>query len=226
MKIRSACLILIAALIFLSSSCGIPSVYVPSSADIVIDKGSDGEFTILLSSPILSELSSSSPVVYFFYTISQQAQETYYSSAISSFNSQYAEETSGSNISTTMVTQPFISYTSSSSVYGIYQLTNLVSIQIPRENSIALKFEYDSATDTVRLKKNDGSYIENIKRFNDYTFSKDDFDEHNAEIVDYASGVYDIKIYAVVSCQFNSYNNIYNTKLSLNSPVWEYQMTL
>lgn len=222
MKRKVFYILLTAALVFFLVSCGIPSIYVPSSSDITITAEDDGKFTIKISDTTRTELSSSSPSLYFFYTISSSEQNSSYSSLLSSFNSKYAEETNGRNISSTFTdNQPFLGYTSGDNTYGLYQFSNLVMIDISgiSEDTFVLKLD-ESGYLNLSYYTNDGDIAikEKITRFNYKTF---DISSSHDEVVEYtAAGIYDLKVYALVSCQFNDYSNTYNTKLSSSAVVY------
>ena len=229
--------IFVTALVFLLFSCGIPSIYVPSSSDIVITTPKDtttGEFTVSLSSTVLSEMADGFPYIYFYYTVSS-ASQSQYSSAISSFNTTYCTDTAGTMVPTTHNdTECIASYTTGSGdskkTYGIYQLYRLTSCNISGKNSITLTLKPNTDTGTLTLLDEDGNEVEkDIRRYNGYYFTKSDFVDSNkdhSEIVDFVNGPYTVKVYALVSCQFNAYSNIYNTKLSYNYPILEFTLTL
>ncbi len=218
------------ALVFLSS-CGIPSIYVPSSSDIAITPkdASKGEFTVSLSSTVLGEIADGFPYVYFFYTVSS-ASQSYYSSAVNAFNTKYCTQTGGTMIPTTVSTESIASYTSGSGdekkTYGIYQFQELTSYCISGSDSITLTLSHDQDNGTLTLSDEDGkAIVSNIKRYNDCYFTTSDFQSNSSEIVDYAAGSYTVKVYALVSCQFNDYSNIYNTELKYSEPILEFNIT-
>lgn len=218
--------ILMAALILLSS-CGIPSIYVPTSSDVAINKTSnDGEFTVTLSSTVLEEMAEDYPLLYFFYTVSTTSQ-TSYSTVITNFNNAYCSETGGSVIPQDLNNQPVASYKSSgdsSKEYGIFQPQGLVSYQIGGTGSIKLRLSNDKSSNTLQLLDEEGNVLGTGKRYNSHDFNT--LGSDSPEIVDYSGGTYNIKIYALVSCKFTAYSNTYNTKLSYSNPLYEFEITL
>ncbi len=219
--------ILITALILLSS-CGIPSIYVPTSSDIVINptKNKDGEFTVSLSSTVLEEMAEDYPLIYFFYTVSTSSQSTY-STVINNFNTAYCTETGGTTIPQDLSNQPVASASNSSDSsrpYGLFQPYGLVSYPLEGISSIKLSLKYDTSSNTLQLLDEEGNVLRTGKRYNTSDFNT--LGSDSAEIVDYSAGTYNVKIYALVSCKFTAYSNTYNTKLSYSDPVYEFQVTL
>ena len=224
MKSNLVYFIVITALILLFS-CGIPNVYVPESSDITITRDStSGTFTVTLSDTIKNELRDSSPTLYFLYTISSSDQSSTYSSAISSFDTSFASETSGSIITSS---NPIYTYTSSDKSYSLYQLTrdnNAFNCQMGNDDSsLTLTLTRDTSENTLTLNDSSGSTIySEIKRFDDKIFTKD---AGTGEIVDYEeSGIYTVNVYLVISCSFTSYTNTYNKQISSSSPILSFQL--
>ena len=224
MKRNLVYFIVITTLILLFS-CGIPNVYVPESSDITITRDStSGTFTVTLSDTIKNELRDSSPTLYFLYTISSSDQSSTYSSAISSFNTSFASETSGSIITSS---NPIYTYTSSDKSYSLYQLTrdnNAFNYQMGNDDSsLTLTLTRDTSENTLALNDSNGSTIySEIKRFDDKIFTKD---AGTGEIVDYEeSGIYTVNVYLVISCSFTSYTNTYNKQISSSSPILSFQL--
>ena len=219
--------LLLTALILFNISCGIPSIYVPNSTDVVIDPidPDSGKFTITISSTTISELSSSSPDLYFFYTISELSQDSKYSSLLSSFNSKYAEETNGTNISSSSGDQPFLTYTSDDENYGLYQFSNCVSVDISNISEETFTITKDT-NGCLTLSDEDSEIKTNITRYNGESFSSDVISSSHNEIVDYNNtSTYYVRVYATISCQFTSYSNTYNTKLYSSKPVYEFMIS-
>ena len=224
MKRNLVYFIVITTLILLFS-CGIPNVYVPESSDITITRDStSGTFTVTLSDTIKNELRDSSPTLYFLYTISSSDQSSTYSSAISSFNTSFASETSGSIITSS---NPIYTYTSSDKSYSLYQLTrnnNAFNYQMGNDDSsLTLTLTRDTSENTLTLNDSSGNALySEIKRFDDKIFTKD---AGTGEIVDYEeSGIYTVNVYLVVSCSFTSYTNTYNKQISSSSPILSFQL--
>ncbi len=216
--------LLLTALILFNISCGIPSIYVPNSSDVVINPTdpSSGTFTVTISSTTLNELTSSSPDLYFFYTISENSQKTIYSSLISSFNTKYAEDTNGTNISSTLLDQPFLTYTSDDKNYGLYQFSNCVSVDISNISEAQFTLTKDDSG-YLTLRAEDDEIKTKITRYNEETFSSDDISSSHNEIVDYSdTNTYYVRVYATISCQFTSYSNTYNTKIDSSYPIYEF----
>ena len=227
MKRRIVHFILIAALVLFTVSCGIPNIYVPSSSDISISTSSDknGTFTVKLSQTLINELRDGSPTLYFFYTISESSQSNNYQNAISALNSNYCTETSGQIIDGTSG-KPIATYTTVSGdtekTYGVYQLSvDNLDISAETERVFTLKVDNDYS---LMLVREDGTVINQIKRYNSEVFKKSQLNE-GEEATDYEVGnIYSVKVYALLSCQFNVYNNVFNTKISSSSPILEFRL--
>ena len=227
MKRRIVHFILIAALVLFTVSCGIPNIYVPSSSDISISTSSDknGTFTVKLSQTLINELRDGSPTLYFFYTISESSQSNNYQNAISALNSNYCTETSGQIIDGTSG-KPIATYTTVSGdtekTYGVYQLSvDNLDISAETERVFTLKVDNDYS---LMLVREDGTVINQIKRYNSEVFKKSQLNE-GEEATDYEVGnIYSVKVYALLSCQFNVYNNVFNTKISYSSPILEFDL--
>ncbi len=224
--------IFVTTLVFMLISCGIPTIYVPSSGDITLKSDSEsGNFTVSLSSTVTGEMASGYPYIYFVYTVSSESQSSAYSSSVSAFNTKYCTETGGAVISSENGRESVASYTSgsgdSAKTYGIFQFSNLTSYQISDTDSITLNLIYSEEDGTLTLADKDGNVIQSgITRSSEKKFTKTDFETDHTEIVDYEAGTYSVKVYALVSCVFNAYNNIYNTKLSYSSPVLEFKIVI
>ena len=225
MKRRIIHFILIAALVLFTVSCGIPNIYVPSSSDVSISTSSsaNGTFTVKLSQTLINELRDGSPTLYFFYTISESSQSSDFQSAVYALNTNYCSETSGQIIDGTSG-KPIATYTKGSGdsekTYGVYQLSvDNLDISAETERVFTLKVDNDYS---LMLVREDGTVINQIKRYNSEVFRKSQLNE-GEEATDYEVGnIYSVKIYALVSCQFNSYNNIFNTRISYSSPILEF----
>ena len=223
---KTICIILFTALIILVS-CGIPLIYVPTSSDVNLSKTSnDGEFTVTLSSTVLEEMAEDYPLIYFFYTVSTGSQNTY-STVMNNFNKAYCTETDGSVIPQNLGDQPVASEKNSSDPsrpYGLFQPYGIVTYPIEGTGSIKLKLHYESSSGTIQLLDEDGNVLRTGKRYNSSDFNT--LGSDSAEIADFSAGTYNVRIYALVSCKFTAYSNIYNTKLSSSSLVYEFQITL
>ena len=236
MKRKVFYFILVSALILLTTTCGIPTVYVPtygtsSSSDIQITRNSaTGEFTISLSDTIINELSSNEPALYFFYTISYN-QDSAMNSLISTFNNNYAVETSGSIINSS---NPIVTYESGSGdsrkEYSLYQLAyssgNAFSYDMGHgEKSCTFSLTLDSTSNTLTFsdEENDKVLNQNIMRYGAKAFSKAASSE---DITDYSIEYsYEVNVYLVISCQFDNYNNTYNTKIDKSYPILKFTLS-
>ncbi len=220
---KTICFILFTALIIFVS-CGIPSIYVPTSSDINWSRNRDtGTFTIKLSSAVLEEMSSSYPDIYFFYTISSEnTQRSAFFELISSFNKTYCAETSGSIDFSSVDSEAVTTYKSGDSTYGIYKLNNLKAVNISGESSVSFTLALDSSTGYLTLTDNNsGTVITGIGRINNNKFDK----SFSGDITDYSAGSnYTVKVYAVVSCQFDLYSNIYNTTINQDNPILQFSL--
>ena len=227
MKRRIIHFILIAALVLFTVSCGIPNIYVPSSSDVSISTSSsaNGTFTVKLSQTLINELRDGSPTLYFFYTISESSQSSDFSSAISALNTNYCSETSGQIIDGKSG-MPIATYTKGSGdsekTYGVYQLSleSFTLKEVKETSEYTLKLNSDS---TLMLLDEEGYALStSIKRYNSEVFKRTYLNE-GEEVTDYSVGTYyTVKVYALLSCQFDSYNNVFNTKISSSSPVFSF----
>lgn len=235
MKRKVFYFILLSALILLSTTCGIPNIYVPtygtsSSSDIQITRNSDtGEFSISLSDTIRNELSSNKPTLYFFYTISTSSQSSEMSSLINAFNNEYCAETSGTQINSTYYSYEYGSGDSKNTYY-LDQLTyssgDAFSYDMGNDDkTYTFSLTLDSSNNTLTLKDvlNDKVLNQNIKRKGGTSFSKA---AGTDDITDYSvTNSYNVNIYLVISCQFDDYSNTYNTKIEKSYPILEFQLS-
>lgn len=225
------------ALLLFTTTCGIPNVYVPSygtssSSDIQITRDSDsGKFSITLSQTIINELSDNKPTLYFFYTISSSSQSSAVSSLLSTFNNNYAVETSGSIISSS---NPISTYESGSGdskkEYNLYQLTNSSGNRFSYDmgnddSSSSFTLTLDSSSNTLTLTNVTNSSVisQNLVRYGNIAFTRS---AGSQDITDYSpSETYYVEVYLVISCQFDNYSNTYNTKLEKSYPILKFQLS-
>ena len=215
-------------------SCGIPSIYVPVSSDISITSDSVYINTSTLNSSLLR---SGSPYLNIYYQIVPEGltPQYPYSTINNKFISDYCNETSGRNINKRNGS-PFYKYdyttsindTSATLTYGLYQFVDAKTnstINIPingLDSLVSNNWNYN-------LSINDDNYLEltietasgnvtyNLARYNGSSFSNSNTPYITNEIPSeyaYSNDItnYQLRVYALVTLQFNNYNNIYNSK--------------
>lgn len=197
--------------LFFFSSCGLPNVYVPSSSDInIIVSESTNKVSVDISDTTFNELNNSTATLYLFYTVSSASQDSNYNSLIRSFNSSYCSNTNGMIISQSQPTDSFFSYEQSKEEYRIYQPTG-VSIDLEKKSN-DFTLTYNESNNTFELKDEDGNLLKSFYRYNGNNFSLNvsDYDERTGT----ENTSYKVTFYFLVSCNFNSYTNTFNTELS------------
>ena len=223
MKKRLLFISLLILLIF--SSCGIPNMVVPDSnaVSIYADDTLDS-YTITINDPFLlnsNNLSSYSPEIYLFYTVSTQSTSSGgFSKLITTFNTNYCSYPDCKPLSSSDGEVGFLDESYDNDTYSLFLFngnSGIISNSYLEGDKFSLKFsKSDNDNDLIlSIYGSDGSFIteKTLKSNGNNSFFSNEF--HN-EIV---SEVNSIDIYAVISYSFSEYSNVWNTKLSTSKNI-------
>ncbi len=213
MKNRILFFILLATLIFITS-CGIPSILVPSSSSFRIINNNDNTGKIVVDSELKNNyIKDGYPILYLFYTISNTNDND---NLIKAFNSEFCNSRNGLLINQEE-NNSFYEYTYGDKKHSLYSLINENNENIIINESCNYRIEYnDNGRVKLFLLDQDNNEIECIDliRYNRSLFNQ----ISNIEELDdssYEENQTTVYIYALLSAQFDSFTNIYNTELSL-----------
>lgn len=214
MKNRLLFFILFATLIFITS-CGIPSILVPSSSSFRIINNNDNTGKIVVDSELKNNyIKDGYPVLHLFYTVSNTNDND---NLIKAFNNEFCNNRNGLLINTEE-NNAFYEYTYGDKNYSLYSLINESNESIIINESCNYRIEYNNdGRVKLFLLDQDNNEVESINLirynrsfFNDTT-SIDELD--NDDI--YEENQTTVYIYALLSAQFDDFTNIFNTELSL-----------
>lgn len=214
MKNRLLFFILFATLIFITS-CGIPSILVPSSSSFRIINNNDNTGKIVVDSELKNNyIKEGYPILYLFYSISNTNDND---NLIKAFNSEFCNNRNGLLINQEE-NNAFYEYTYGDKNYSLYSLINESNESIIITESYNYRIEYNNdGRVKLFLLDQDNNEIEciNLIRYNrsffNDTTSIDELD--NDDI--YEENQTTVYIYALLSAQFDDFTNIFNTELSL-----------
>lgn len=213
MKNRILFFILLATLIFITS-CGIPSILVPSSSSFRIINNNDNTGKIVVDSELKNNyIKDGYPILYLFYTISNTNDND---NLIKAFNSEFCNSRNGLLINQEE-NNSFYEYTYGGKKHSLYSLINENNENIIINESCNYRIDYnDNGRVKLFLLDQDNNEIECIDliRYNRSLFNQ----ISNIEELDdssYEENQTTVYIYALLSAQFDSFTNIYNTELSL-----------
>ena len=223
MKKRLLFISLLILLIF--SSCGIPNMVVPDSNAVSIsaDDTSDS-YTITINDPFLlnrSNLSSYSPEIYLFYTVSTSSTSSSgFSKLISTFNTNYCSYPDCKPLSSSDGEIGFLDESYDNDTYSLFLFngnSGVISNSYLEGDKFSLKFSKSDNDNDLMLSiyGSDGSLIteKTLKSNGNNSFFSNEF--HN----EIDSEVNSIEIYAVISYSFSEYSNVWNTKLSYSKKI-------
>lgn len=213
MKNRILFFILLATLIFITS-CGIPSILVPSSLSFRIINNNDNTGKIVVDSELKNNyIKDGYPILYLFYTISNTNDND---NLIKAFNSEFCNSRNGLLINQEE-NNSFYEYTYGDKKHSLYSLINENNENIIINESCNYRIDYnDNGRVKLFLLDQDNNEIQciNLIRYNRSLFNQ----ISNIEELDdlsYEENQTTVYIYALLSAQFDSFTNIYNTELSL-----------
>lgn len=217
MKKRLLFISLLILLIF--SSCGIPNMVVPDSNAVSIsaDDTSDS-YTITINDPFLlnrSNLSSYSPEIYLFYTVSTQSTSSGgFSKLITTFNTNYCSYPDCKPLSSSDGEVGFLDESYNDDTYSLFLFngnSGIISNSDLEGDKFSLKFsKSDNDNDLIlSISGSDNSLIveRTLKSNGNNSFFSNEFQN------EIGSDVKSIEIYAVISYSFSEYSNVWNTKL-------------
>ena len=222
MKKRLPFISLLILLIF--SSCGIPNMVVPDSNAVSIsaDDTSDS-YTITINDPFLlnrSNLSSYSPELYLFYTVSTQSTSSGgFSKLITTFNTNYCSYPDCKPLSSSDGEVGFLDESYNDDTYSLFLFngnSGIISNSYLEGDKFNLKFSQLDNDLMLSIYGSDGSLITEeitLKSNGNNSFFSNEFQN------EIGSEVESIKIYAVISYSFSEYSNVWNTKLSTSKNI-------
>ena len=222
MKKRLLFISLLILLIF--SSCGIPNMVVPDSNAVSIsaDDTSDS-YTITINDPFLlnrSNLSSYSPEIYLFYTVSTQSTSSGgFSKLIATFNTNYCSYPDCKPLSSSDGEIGFLDESYDNDTYSLFLFngnSGIISNSYLEGDKFSLKFSQHANDLILSIYGSDGSLITEeitLKSNGNNSFFSNEFQN------EIGSEVESIKIYAVISYSFSEYSNVWNTTLSKSNNI-------
>ena len=222
MKKRLPFISLLILLIF--SSCGIPNMVVPDSNAVSISADDTSKsYTITINDPFLlnrSNLSSYSPELYLFYTVSTQSTSSGgFSKLITTFNTNYCSYPDCKPLSSSDGEVGFLDESYDNDTYSLFLFngnSGLISNSYLEGDKFSLKFSQHANDLILSIYGSDGSLITEeitLKSNGNNSFFSNEFQN------EIGSEVESIKIYAVISYSFSEYSNVWNTTLSKSNNI-------
>ena len=222
MKKRHMFISLLILLIF--SSCGIPNMVVPDSNAVYISADDTSKsYTITINDPFLlnrSNLSSYSPEIYLFYTVSTQSTSSGgFSKLITTFNTNYCSYPDCKPLSSSDGEVGFLDESYDNDTYSLFLFngnSGVISNSYLEGDKFNLKFSQHANDLILSIYSSDGSLITEeitLKSNGNNSFFSNEFQN------EIGSEVKSIEIYAVISYSFSEYSNVWNTKLSTSKNI-------
>ena len=222
MKKRHLFISLLILLIF--SSCGIPNMVVPDSNAVSISADDTlNSYTITINDPFLlnrSNLSSYSPEIYLFYTVSTQSTSSGgFSKLIATFNTNYCSYPDCKPLSSSDGEVGFLDESYNDDTYSLFLFngnSGVISNSYLEGDKFNLKFSQHANDLILSIYGSDGSLITEeitLKSNGNNSFFSNEFQNEIGSEVD------SIEIYAVISYSFSEYSNVWNTKLSYSKKI-------
>ena len=222
MKKRLLFISLLILLIF--SSCGIPNMVVPDSNAVSISADDTSKsYTITINDPFLlnrSNLSSYSPEIYLFYTVSTQSTSSSgFSKLITTFNTNYCSYPDCKPLSSSDGEVGFLDESYDNDTYSLFLFngnSGIISNSYLEGDKFSLKFSQHANDLILSIYGSDGSLITEeitLKSNGNNSFFSNEFQN------EIGSEVESIKIYAVISYSFSEYSNVWNTTLSKSNNI-------
>ena len=222
MKKRLLFISLLILLIF--SSCGIPNMVVPDSNAVSISADDTSKsYTITINDPFLlnrSNLSSYSPEIYLFYTVSTPSSSSGgFSKLITTFNTNYCSYPDCKPLSSSDGEVGFLDESYNDDTYSLFLFngnSGIISNSYLEGDKFSLKFSQHANDLILSIYGSDGSLITEeitLKSNGNNSFFSNEFQN------EIGSEVESIKIYAVISYSFSEYSNVWNTTLSKSNNI-------
>ena len=222
MKKRHLFISLLILLIF--SSCGIPNMVVPDSNAVSISADDTSKsYTITINDPFLlnrSNLSSYSPEIYLFYTVSTPSSSSSgFSKLITTFNTNYCSYPDCKPLSSSDGEIGFLDESYDNDTYSLFLFngnSGIISNSYLEGDKFSLKFSQHANDLILSIYGSDGSLITEeitLKSNGNNSFFSNEFQN------EIGSEVESIEIYAVISYSFSEYSNVWNTKLSTSKNI-------
>ena len=221
MKKRLLFISLLILLIF--SSCGIPNMVVPDSNAVSISADDTSKsYTITISDPFLlnrNNLSSYSPEIYLFYTVSTSSTSSGgFSKLITTFNTNYCSYPDCKPLSSSDGEVGFLDESYNDDTYSLFLFngnSGIISNSYLEGDRFNLEFSQVNGDLILSIYGSDNSLIikRTLKSNGDNSFFTNEFQNEIGSYVD------SIEIYAVISYSFSEYSNVWNTKLSISKNI-------
>ena len=222
MKKRLLFISLLILLIF--SSCGIPNMVVPDSNAVSISADdTSSSYTITINDPFLlnrNNLSSYSPEIYLFYTVSTPSSSSGgFSKLIATFNTNYCSYPDCKPLSSSDGEIGFLDESYDNDTYSLFLFngnSGIISNSYLEGDKFSLKFSQHANDLILSIYGSDGSLITEeitLKSNGNNSFFSNEFQN------EIGSEVESIKIYAVISYSFSEYSNVWNTTLSKSNNI-------
>ena len=222
MKKRHLFISLLILLIF--SSCGIPNMVVPDSNAVSISADdTSSSYTITINDPFLlnrNNLSSYSPEIYLFYTVSTPSSSSGgFSKLIATFNTNYCSYPDCKPLSSSDGEVGFLDESYNDDTYSLFLFngnSGIISNSYLEGDKFSLKFSQHANDLILSIYGSDGSLITEeitLKSNGNNSFFSNEFQN------EIGSEVESIKIYAVISYSFSEYSNVWNTTLSKSNNI-------
>ena len=205
------------------SSCGIPNMVVPDSNAVSISADDTSKsYTITISDPFLlnrNNLSSYSPEIYLFYTVSTSSTSSGgFSKLITTFNTNYCSYPDCKPLSSSDGEVGFLDESYNDDTYSLFLFngnSGIISNSYLEGDRFNLEFSQVNGDLILSIYGSDNSLIikRTLKSNGDNSFFTNEFQNEIGSYVD------SIEIYAVISYSFSEYSNVWNTKLSISKNI-------
>lgn len=219
-------------LLFLCS-CGIPSMLVPDSSAVSInrDTNSEGRVGITINDPYISDPgnnASYSPELYLYYCVKKQGDSSEgFSKLFSTFNSTYSNPPYCNSIPSEIEKSGILEEKYNNSSYKLYQFASLPIIDNAniRNSGYDMVFSYDSDKGLVLSLMDEKVSTEPYKTYLLTPSTGDSFNEGSAFMEENGlryGDVAEVTVYCVLSFAFSDYTNIWNTKISASNYLYSF----
>lgn len=205
------------------SSCGIPNMVVPDSNAVSISADDTlDSYTITINDPFLlnrNNLSSYSPEIYLFYTVSTSSTSSGgFSKLITTFNTNYCSYPDCKPLSSSDGEVGFLDESYNDDTYSLFLFngnSGIISNSYLEGDRFNLEFSQVNGDLILSIYGSDNSLIikRTLKSNGDNSFFTNEFQNEIGSYVD------SIEIYAVISYSFSEYSNVWNTKLSISKNI-------
>ena len=197
---------------------------VPDSNAVSISADdTSSSYTITINDPFLlnrNNLSSYSPEIYLFYTVSTPSSSSGgFSKLIATFNTNYCSYPDCKPLSSSDGEVGFLDESYNDDTYSLFLFngnSGIISNSYLEGDKFSLKFSQHANDLILSIYGSDGSLITEeitLKSNGNNSFFSNEFQN------EIGSEVESIKIYAVISYSFSEYSNVWNTTLSKSNNI-------